>query len=169
MASSKKDRTKAALVKRLSEVRIVEIACKSIGISRATYYRWLKGGANFMYDCEDAIKQGTAVIYDLAESQIVTKIRSGDFKASTYFLEKHQPEYTPKPHNLAPPYQRNLNKEFFSDDPPDEKEINLLIHALEEMKEVRYLLIILTLREQSPKTSQKLLNYWRYQNDNQNH
>jgi hypothetical protein len=133
--ASKQDRTKAALVKRLSEVRIVEIACKSVGISRATYYRWLKEDANFAADCEDAIRQGTSVICDLAESQIINKIRGGDFKASTYFLEKHHPEYIPKPRTPAPPYERNRSKQFFSDDPPDEKEINLLINALEGMKE----------------------------------
>ena len=95
--ASKKDRTKAAIIKRLSEVRIVEIACKSVGISRATYYRWLKDDPQFERDCEEAIRQGTATICDLAESQIVAKIRGGDFRASTYFLEKHHDDYRPKP------------------------------------------------------------------------
>lgn len=129
--ANKKARTKAAIVKRLSEVRIVEIACKSVGISRATYYRWLKEDPQFEWDCEDAIRQGTAVICDLAESQIVAKIRSGDFRASTYFLEKHHKDYKPKPKPLQP----NRGSSAVPDYPMGEKEIELMIQTLEAMKD----------------------------------
>jgi hypothetical protein len=132
--ATKKDRTKAALVKRLSEVRIVEIACKSVGISRATYYRWLKEDANFRYDCEDAIIQGTAVICDLAESQIVSKIRGGDFRASTYFLEKHHDEYKPVPKNPPMHPTRSLDS-YFNEEPMGEKQINFLMNTLEALRE----------------------------------
>ena len=133
--ADKKDRNKAAIVKRLSEVRIVEIACKSVGISRATYYRWLKEDAKFADDCVEAIVLGTQTICDLAESQIVTKIRSGDFRASTYFLEKHHPEYVPKPRS-QPAYSGH-NSKAVPDHPMDEKEIELMIKTLEAMKEPR--------------------------------
>jgi hypothetical protein len=131
--ASKQDRTKAALVKRLSEVRIVEIACKSVSISRATYYRWLKEDAGFASDCEDAIRQGTAVICDLAESQIINKIRGGDFKASTYFLEKHHKDYAPQPRIAAPPYQRDRARKFFSEQPMSDKELKLVAETLESL------------------------------------
>jgi hypothetical protein len=131
--ATKQDRTKAALVKRLSEVRIVEIACKSVGVSRATYYRWLKEDQNFAFDCEDAIRQGTAVICDLAESQIVAKIRSGDFKASTYFLERHHKDYVPKPRN--PPAAARSSQDYFSEEPLDPKKLELLIDTLESLME----------------------------------
>ena len=133
--ATKKDRTKAAIAKRLSEVRIVEIACKSVGISRATYYRWLKEDNNFAWDCEDAIRMGTETICDLAESQIVSKIRNGDFKASTYFLEKHHKEYVPKPRNQPP--QKEYGK-VFNDEPMDEKQIDFYITALTALKEKRH-------------------------------
>jgi hypothetical protein len=133
--ATKKDRTKAALVKRLSEVRIVEIACKSVGISRATYYRWLKEDVSFAYDCEDAMRMGTETICDLAESQIVSKIRGGDFRASTYFLEKHHDEYKPLPKNQPPAHpQRNLDS-YFNEEPMGEKQINFLMNTLEALKE----------------------------------
>jgi hypothetical protein len=132
--ASKQDRTKAALVKRLSEVRIVEIACKSVSISRATYYRWLKEDARFASDCEDAIRRGTAVICDLAESQIINKIRGGDFKASTYFLEKHHKDYAPMQRAAAPPYQRDRARKFFSEQPMDEKTIKLVAETLESLE-----------------------------------
>jgi hypothetical protein len=67
-------------------------------------------------------------------SQIVTKIRKGDFKASTYFLEKHHPEYTPKPRNQPP--QKEYGKAF-NNEPMSEKEIDLLSNALTALKERR--------------------------------
>ncbi len=88
-----KERIKAELLKRLSEVRIVEIACKSVGISRATYYRWIQDDPDFAQACDLAIWQGTETISDLAESQIVSKIKGGDLKASTYWLEHHREGY----------------------------------------------------------------------------
>ena len=131
--ADKKERNKTAIVKRLSEVRIVEIACKSVGISRATYYRWLKEDAKFADDCEEAIFLGTQTICDLAESQIVTKIRSGDFRASTYFLEKHHPEYIPKPRSQTP--QPRQYAKAIPEQPMDEKQIDLMIKTLEAIKE----------------------------------
>jgi hypothetical protein len=90
------ERTKAAIIKRLSEVRIVEIACKSVGISRSTYYRWIQDDETFKLYCEDAIRQGTDTISDLAESQLVSKIKSGDFRAVVYWLEHHSRDYKPR-------------------------------------------------------------------------
>ena len=92
-------RDKAAILKKLADVRIVEIACKQVGISRATYYRWQEDDYKFEVDCQQAIQQGTDRISDLAESQVVNKIKDGDFRASTYWLEKHHPDYTPRKSN----------------------------------------------------------------------
>lgn len=122
-----KERTKKAIVQRLSEVRIVEIACKSVGISRATYYRWLQEDKFFKYDCEDAIRLGTDTISDLAESQVVSKIKAGDFKASAYWLEHHHRDYKPKP--KTPKEEREL---FFEATPEDIAEMERALNALKE-------------------------------------
>ena len=106
--AKKKERTKAELIKRLSEVRIVEIACKSVGISRSTYYRWQQEDYDFEVACEEAIKQGTETISDLAESQVVAKIKSGDFKASIYWLEHHHKDYKKPPKKPEPKEEKDL-------------------------------------------------------------
>ena len=128
MARNKKQ-TKAALIKRLSEVRIVEIACKSVDISRATFYRWLKEDPVFAANCSEAIMQGTDTISDLAESQVVSKIKSGELKAATYWLEHHHHDY--KPPRKVP----KTRQELFSEEPMRDEDINLLIKTLEAMKE----------------------------------
>lgn len=129
MAKNKKQ-TKAALVKRLSEVRIVEIACKSVDISRATFYRWLKEDPDFASNCQEAIMLGTETISDLAESQIVTKIKLGELKASTYWLEHHHRDY--KPFRRVP----KTKSELFSEEPMNEAEIDHMISTLQALKEV---------------------------------
>jgi hypothetical protein len=129
------ERTKAALVKRLSEVRIVEIACKSVGISRATYYRWLREDQNFGYDCEDAIQQGTDTISDLAESQIVSKIKVGELRAATYWLEHHHRDYKPIPKPVKSGSPRTQSG--FADGKLTDGEFDVLMNAMEALKEDR--------------------------------
>ena len=98
-------RDKAAILKKLADVRIVEIACKQVGISRATFYRWQEDDYKFQVDCQQAIQQGTDRISDLAESQVVNKIKDGNFRASTYWLEKHHPDYAPRRPNQSDKFE----------------------------------------------------------------
>ena len=84
---------KAQLINRLGEVRVVEIACKQVGVSRATFYRWCNEDNEFNVSCIKAREMGTDLVSDMAESQIINKIKKGDFRASTYWLEHHHDEY----------------------------------------------------------------------------
>ncbi|MDL2341979.1 MAG: helix-turn-helix domain containing protein [Patescibacteria group bacterium] len=124
-----KERTKAAIVKRLSEVRIVEIACKSVGISRSTYYRWLQEDKTFSIYCEDAIRLGTDTISDLAESQIVSKIKAGDFRAAVYWLEHHSRDY--KPRSKYPAEEVDHFKEM------SDEEFELISRSVEALRKAR--------------------------------
>ena len=132
--AKKKEQTKVQLIKRLSEVRIVEIACKSVGISRATYYRWLQDDPDFAQECANAIWQGTETISDLAESQIVSRIKVGDLKASTYWLEHHREEYKkPGKGPRGPAHTWQGPEDRIPRDLSDE-EIDHMIKVMGEMK-----------------------------------
>jgi hypothetical protein len=89
-------RAKTAILKKLEDVRIVELACKQVGISRATFYRWCDSDLAFKIKCDLATAIGTDRISDLAESQLVSKIKDGDISTSKYWLEHHHPDYRPK-------------------------------------------------------------------------
>ena len=127
--TKKKERTKSEIIQRLSEVRIVEIACKSAGISRATYYRWLQEDKAFAVFCEDAIRLGTDTISDLAESQVVSKIKAGDFRAAVYWLEHHNRDY--KPRSKYPAEEVDHFKEM------SDEEFELVCRSIDALKKVR--------------------------------
>ena len=128
-----KARTKKELVKRLTEVRIIEIACKSVGISRATFYRWINEDDKFSADCNEAIAIGTDTISDLAESQIVSKIKIGELRAATYWLEHHHTDYKSAPRRQPVKTKAEYLKE--NKGPLTNKEIDFYIKSLKLMKE----------------------------------
>jgi hypothetical protein len=88
-------RAKKLILEKLEETRIIEVACKKAGISRATFYRWRDEDEEFALQCAVAIEIGTDRISDLAESQLVSKIKAGDASTSKYWLEHHHPDYKP--------------------------------------------------------------------------
>ncbi len=127
--AKKKERTKSEIIKRLSEVRVVEIACKSVGISRATYYRWHQEDKAFAIYCDDAIRLGTDTISDLAESQVVSKIKAGDFRAATYWLEHHHRDY--KPRSKYPAEEVDHFKEM------TDEEFEFIVRSIDALKKTR--------------------------------
>src|SRR3989338_4107851 len=64
-----------ALLAQLKETPIVEIACKKVGIGRATYYRWKKEDSPFAKATDEAQSEGNKLINDMAESQLLSAIR----------------------------------------------------------------------------------------------
>ena len=57
-------------------------ACKQANISRQTYYRWIED-ESFSELC-DNVKEG---LIDLAENQLLNKIKKGDITAIIFFLK----------------------------------------------------------------------------------
>ena len=57
-------------------------ACKQANISRQTYYRWIED-ESFSEQC-DNVKEG---LIDLAENQLLNKIKKGDITAIIFFLK----------------------------------------------------------------------------------
>jgi hypothetical protein len=92
MARAQK-RKKAKVLEALAEMPIVEAACKKAGVSRASYYRWLKEDDNFQKEVGDAMQKGDDRVNGLAESKIVTKIQDGDMRAITYWLNNRSHRY----------------------------------------------------------------------------
>jgi DNA-binding XRE family transcriptional regulator len=81
------------ILEELSQVPNVSIACKKVGISRQTFYRWQKEDEEFKDKVEEYIEIGIESVSDLAESKIVEKIQQGDFKASKYWLDNNKKRY----------------------------------------------------------------------------
>lgn len=82
--SNKKKHTKKALLEALEKsLGVVTTACKSVGISRKTYYQYLKEDADFAND----VKEIENVSLDFAESQLHKQIQEGSTAATIFLLK----------------------------------------------------------------------------------
>ena len=92
----KKEKFKNSIIERLKQTPIVQIACKKIGISRATYYRWRKQDKEFAKAADLAILAGTLLVNDMAESQLLAAIRDQKLGAIVFWLKYHHKSYATK-------------------------------------------------------------------------
>jgi hypothetical protein len=87
---------KPKLIDQLKKTPIIQIACEKAGIGRATYYRWLKDDHNFAEAANDAIRHGSDLVNDMAESQLMAAIRERNLTAIIFWLKHHHPSYVTK-------------------------------------------------------------------------
>lgn len=91
-----KTNQKAELIKQLKKTPIVEVACKKLGIGRATYYRWKKDDSKFAEEAEFALDEGSQLVNDMAESQLINAIKEGNMTGIIFWLKNHHKQYSPK-------------------------------------------------------------------------
>lgn len=84
---------KQDLLEKLKETPVVEVACRKLGIARATYYRWKLSDDKFAKEAEMALETGSALVNDMAESQLLTAIKDQNMTAIIYWLNHHHPAY----------------------------------------------------------------------------
>lgn len=99
----KSNKVRKLLVEELRKMPIVEIACKKVGIGRASCYRWRKEDSDFARDMDEAIFEGSLLINDLAESQLISAIREKDMSAVRFWLAHRHPAYREKTKSIKPP------------------------------------------------------------------
>lgn len=90
---SKTSANKKALIDQLRKSPIVQVTCEKTGISRATYYRWRKEDAVFAEACDQALYDGSALVNDMAESQLLSAIRDKNLTAIIFWLKHHHKTY----------------------------------------------------------------------------
>ncbi len=86
-------RDKKLIIEKLKSSPIIELACKKADISRATYYRWKKDDPEFAKQANKALQEGTELISDMAESQLINQIRNNNMTAIIFWLKHHRQEY----------------------------------------------------------------------------
>lgn len=91
-----KKASKDTVIKQLKKTPIVQVSCKKVGISRATFYRWKKEDKKFANEAEAAIEEGLGLINDMAESQLITAIKEGNLTGIIFWLKNHHRQYSPK-------------------------------------------------------------------------
>lgn len=87
---------KKELLEELKTIPIIELACTKIGISRQTYYRWIKSSKDFSVKVEEAKKLGVSYVNDMTETELVNLIQNKNFQAVAFWLKHRHPEYRSK-------------------------------------------------------------------------
>lgn len=87
---------KDQMLEQLKKTPIVQAACGKVGIGRATYYRWRQEDKEFETKADEALAEGTAMVNDIAESQLMTAIKNQNLTAIIFWLKHHHPAYTTK-------------------------------------------------------------------------
>src|SRR3990167_6800377 len=92
----RQNKEKEILLERLKKTPIVQIACEKCGVGRATYYRWRKDDPEFAKMADEALSEGSLLVNDMAESQLLQAIRSQNLGAIIFWLKHHHPSYANK-------------------------------------------------------------------------
>lgn len=81
---AKNDITKKAMLEALEKsLGVVTSACKSVGISRETHYRWMREDSSY----KDSVDDLANVALDFAESQLHQQIKGGNPTATIFYLK----------------------------------------------------------------------------------
>lgn len=104
---------KDALLEELVKCPIIQVACERTSIGRATYYSWRMDDQKFSEISDKALKEGRKFISDIAESQLIKKIKEGNMTSIIYWLKNNSKRYSEKFSDeldqaipLLPPHQR---------------------------------------------------------------
>lgn len=84
---------KNLLLEQFKKTPIVQVACEKTGLSRATYYRWRKQDHKFEKHADEALSEGSLLINDLAESQLIGAIKDKNLGAIIFWLKTHHKDY----------------------------------------------------------------------------
>lgn len=87
---------KELVIEKLKKTPIVQFACEKVGIGRATFYRWKKDDKDFAGEVEEALREGSLLVNDIAESQLMSAIKEKNITAIIFWLKHHHPNYTTK-------------------------------------------------------------------------
>ena len=103
------EKEKELILEQLKKTPIVQLACEKIGIGRATYYRWRKDDSKFCTLSDGAIHEGSLLINDMTESQLLSAIKDKNMTAIIFWLKHHHPAYETRVEIRAAANQDNEN------------------------------------------------------------
>jgi len=81
------------LLEELERTPLVQIACDKIGISRNTFYRWMKESPELYKQVNESLSLGTGLVNDVAVSNVLSGIKSKDPMYTKFWLERKHPDF----------------------------------------------------------------------------
>lgn len=81
------------LIEELEKTPIIQVACDKVGISRNTFYRWMKEDEDFLARVSEAMSLGTGLVNDVAISNVFEGIKRKDPMYTKYWLDRKHPDF----------------------------------------------------------------------------
>jgi hypothetical protein len=81
------------LVEEIEKTPLIQIACDKVGISRNTFYRWMKEDEEFLTRVNEAVSLGTGLVSDVAISNVLEGIKKKDAMYTKYWLSHKHPDF----------------------------------------------------------------------------
>jgi ACT domain-containing protein len=105
----RKSRNKEQILEFLKKTPIVQIACEKSGVSRASYYRWRKEDQEFAQASDQALLDGSLLVNDMAESQLMSAIKDKNMTGIIFWLKHHHPAYATRVEITATNKNQEIN------------------------------------------------------------
>lgn len=87
---------KQLFLEQLKKTPIVQVACEKTSLIRSTYYRLRDKDEEFRKQADDALLEGSLLVNDLAEAQLIGAIKDRNLVAINLWLKTHHPQYATK-------------------------------------------------------------------------
>ena len=133
--------TRSKILEILAENPFISYACRKVGISRLTFYRWKKDNVEFRKKVELALTDGRDQLVEIAEIGLIKSAKAGNIGAIKFILENNSLRYARKYSiDPIPPKQREewerMRKENIPvyEIPPEKR-----AHIMQAMKNFGYL------------------------------
>ena len=81
------------LAEEIEKTPVIQIACDKIGISRNTFYRWMKEDHKFLVRINEAMSLGVGLVSDVALSNVLEGIKRKDTMYTKYWLSHKHPDF----------------------------------------------------------------------------
>lgn len=91
--SIRRETNKEKIINELRKMPIVTVVCQRARVSTASYYRWRDDDPEFADDCDEAIREGSMIVNDMVESQLLKGINDGVAVLIMYYLNNRHPNY----------------------------------------------------------------------------
>jgi hypothetical protein len=89
----KKERVRKKLIDELRKTPIIQVACDRHGVSRQSVYRWMKEDDSFLSEVEEAVFEGSGLVNDAAESNVLNGIKNKDAGYTKFWLKHRHPQF----------------------------------------------------------------------------
>jgi|SRR3989344_5180920 len=92
----RQSKLKELFLEQLKRTPTIEQSCHKVGVTRMTVNRWRKASKTFDQEVEESIREGHALVSDIAESQMFSKIGQGQSDMIKFYLSHTNDRYSNK-------------------------------------------------------------------------